>query len=211
MFTGIIQEQGEIKDIQDSKKGKIFSILTNTILENKKIGDSIAVDGVCTTITKIDDKTFDFYAMPETLDITNLSLYKIGDKVNLEPPLTLNQALDGHMIQGHVDTACTVHGLENENDKTRLTITFPKELSDCLAFKGSITINGASLTISDLQRDKLTVDLIPHTLEITNLSELKKGDKVNIEVDLIARYLKNLLDSKEKEAKYEFLKERGFI
>lgn len=211
MFTGIIQEQGEIKDIQNSKKGKVFSILTNSILTNKKIGASIAVDGVCVTITKIDNKSFEFYAMPETLDTTNFSLYKIGDNVNLEPALTLNQALDGHIIQGHVDTTCKVHSLLNENDKTQLKIIFPKELSDYLAFKGSITINGVSLTISDLQKGILTVDLIPHTLKLTNLSQLKKGDKVNVEADLIARYLKNLLDSKEKETKYEFLKERGFI
>lgn len=211
MFTGIIQEQGQIKNIQNSKKGKIFSILTNTILTDKKVGDSIAVDGVCVTITKIDKKTFDFYAMPETLELTNFPDHKIGTNVNLEPALTLNQALDGHIIQGHVDSTCEVLSLNSKSDKSQLTISFSKELSDYLAFKGSITINGVSLTISDLQTNQLTVDLIPHTLEMTNLSELKKGDKVNIEVDLIARYLKNLLDSKEKETKYEFLKERGFI
>ncbi len=211
MFTGIIQEQGEIKDIQNSKKGKTFSILTNSILKNKKIGDSIAVDGVCVTITKINEKAFEFYAMPETLDITNFSSYEIKDKVNMEPALTMNQALNGHIIQGHVDMTCEVKGFSKNEDNVRLTIAFPKELSDYLAFKGSITINGVSLTITDLNADTFTVDLIPHTLEITNLSELIKGDKVNIEVDLIARYIKNLLDSKEKETKYEFLKERGFI
>jgi riboflavin synthase len=211
MFTGIIQEQGEIKDIQDSKKGKVFSILTNSILEGKKVGDSIAVDGACMTITKIDGKTFDFFAMSETMDITNFAMHKTNDKVNLEPALTLNQALDGHIIQGHIDMTCEVKGFSKNDNSVRLTITFPKDLSDYLAFKGSITINGVSLTITDLKADTFTVDLIPHTLEITNLSDLKKGDKVNIEVDLIARYLKNLLDSKEKETKYEFLKDRGFI
>jgi len=211
MFTGIIKETGKIKGIKKSPKATIFSIQTKSILKNKKIGDSIAVDGACVTITKIDNNIFDFDAMPETLEITTLGTTKIGDTLNLEPALTLNQALDGHLVQGHVDEVGTIDNLIKENDKVQLKISHTKEISQFLAFKGSVTINGVSLTISDLGKDTFSVDLIPHTLKLTNLNDLKKGNKVNIEIDTIARYLKNLLDSKEKETKYEFLKERGFL
>lgn len=211
MFTGIIKETGKIKEIKKGPKATIFSIQTKSILKNKKIGGSIAVDGICVTIIKIDNNIFDFDAMPETLGITTLGTAKIGNTLNLEPALTLNQALDGHLIQGHIDEVGTIDSLIKEKDKVQLKISHTKEISQFLAFKGSVTINGVSLTISDLDEKTFSVDLIPHTLKLTNLNDLKKGDKVNIEIDMIARYLKNLLDSREKETKYEFLKERGFL
>ena len=207
MFTGIIKELGKVKKITKSAKGATFVIQAKSILKNKKIGESIAVNGVCVTITKLTKGNFEFEAIKETLDISNLKSLEIDDEVNLEPALTLNQSLDGHLVQGHIDTEGTV---ENYNENT-LTIKFPKQISDCLAFKGSITVNGVSLTISDLQDSTFSVSLIPHTLKNTNLKNLKKGDKVNLEVDLIARYLKNLLDKKDNEAKYEFLKDRNLI
>ncbi len=207
MFTGIIKELGKVKKITKSSQSATFVIQAKSILKNKKIGESIAVNGVCVTITKLTKGNFEFEAIKETLDISNLKSLEIDDEVNLEPALTLNQSLDGHLVQGHIDTEGTV---ENYNENT-LTIKFPKQISDCLAFKGSITVNGVSLTISDLQDSTFSVSLIPHTLKNTNLKNLKKGDKVNLEVDLIARYLKNLLDKKDNEAKYEFLKDRNLI
>lgn len=207
MFTGIVQEIGKVKEIKKSSQGLDLEIACTKALENKKIGDSIAVNGACLTIVKIGNQRLNFEVINETLTKTNLKNLQINDEVNLEPSMTLNQGIDGHLVQGHVDGEGTVESLKDGI----LTIKFPDELSDCLAFKGSITINGVSLTISDLQDNTISVSLIPHTLENTNLKSLKNGQTVNLEVDLIARYLKNLLDKKENETKYAFLKDRNLI
>lgn len=211
MFTGIISEVGIIDSKKNSVKSIKFAIATKKILKDRKIGDSIAVDGVCVTITKIEKEKFHFDVMKETTKRTTFSQFKKGDPINLESPLKLGDSLDGHIVQGHVDTTGKVESIENQNDKTRIEIGFPEEIAPFIAFKGSITLNGVSLTISDLKAKSFKVDLIPHTLERTNLSKLKKDEIVNLEVDTIARYLKRLLDSKEKEAKYEFLKERNLL
>lgn len=212
MFTGIIQELGKVEKVLNSKENKIFTIKSSAVIKGKKIGQSISVNGTCVTIIKLSKTNFQFEVMPETLAKTNLNALKKGDLVNLEPALTLNQALDGHLVQGHIDTTGEVVSLEkNKQDHHVLTVKFPKEIALYLAFKGSISLNGVSLTISDLQDQTLSVDLIPHTLKNTNLSKLKKGDKINIEIDLIAKHIKRLLDHKESEVKYEYLKERNLI
>lgn len=211
MFTGIIKELGKVKKITKTQKGATFLVQAGSILKNKKIGESIAVNGVCVTIIKLTKGSFQFEAIKETLDKSNLKNLKTGTEVNLEPALTLNQSLDGHLVQGHIDTEGIVENFEKDHGENILTIKFPKQIAAFLAFKGSITVNGVSLTISNLQDSTFSVSLIPHTLKNTNLKNLKKGDKVNLEVDLIARYLKNLLDKKDNEAKYEFLKDRNLI
>ncbi len=211
MFTGIIKELGIIKKITNKKKATTFEVQTKKILKGKKIGDSIAVNGICVTITKISKQNFHFDAIPETIALTNLKNIKPNTELNLEPALTLSQSIDGHLVQGHIDTTGTVKSLSQTKNRVILTIAFPQEIAKYLAFKGSITINGVSLTISDLQQQTFSVDLIPHTLKITNLGKFKKKDKVNLEVDLLARYLKRLLDDKESQTKYEFLKDRNLI
>jgi len=211
MFTGIIKEIGEISSVKKSGANKTFAVKTSKILANKKIGQSIAINGVCTTITKITKNTFEFEAMPETLNRTNLGIIKKNSKVNLEDSLKFNEDIDGHLVQGHVDTKGEVISLSKSKKGTILTIKYPKEIAKYLAFKGSISINGVSLTISDLNYSDFSVDLIPHTLKNTNLGILKKKDEVNLEIDMIARYVKRLLDAKEKEFTYEFLKDRNFI
>ncbi|MFA6917499.1 MAG: riboflavin synthase [Candidatus Gracilibacteria bacterium] len=211
MFTGIIKEVGRIEKIKSGKNIKTFTVKADFAIKDKEIGQSVAVNGVCVTITGLTKNSFDFDAMQETLERTNLGSLKSKSKVNLEPALTLNQSLDGHLVQGHVDTQGKTTSLKNDKKHTILTIEFPVEISKYLAFKGSITINGVSLTISRLEEKTFSVDLIPHTLAKTNLGELKKGDKINLEVDIIARYLKRMLDCKEGEFKYEYLVERGFI
>ena len=211
MFTGIVTEMGKVISTEKEKNLTTFRIKANTSLEGKKIGGSIAINGACMTIKSIEDKEFTFDAIPETLELTNLSDLKEGSTPNLEPSLTLNQGIDGHLVQGHIDTTGTVHKFSKENDRTILTIKFPKEICRHLAFKGSITINGVSLTISDLQDSTFSVDLIPHTLELTNLGILTENDKVNLEIDLISRYLDRLLNEKNKETKYEYLKDRNLI
>ncbi len=211
MFTGIIKESGKVKNIEKKEKFWTFSVETKDILKEKNIGESISVDGVCITITNIDKKTFTFDVIPETLEITNFKKLKIASEVNLEDALRLHQSLDGHLVQGHVDTTGKVITLEEKNNKTVLTIQFPKKIAKYLAFKGSITINGVSLTISNLQRNTLSVELIPHTLKKSNLKNLKKDDLVNLETDLIAKHLDRLLGEKEGEAKYNFLLERNLL
>lgn len=207
MFTGIIQEVGKVTKIEKSPTGLTLFIEIKKIIENKKIGDSIAVNGACLTIVEIKDNNVRFDVIEETLSKTNLKNLEIGNEVNLEPALTLSQGIDGHLVQGHVDCEGIVERFEGQ----KLTVKFPLNIAECLAFKGSVTINGVSLTISNLQEDTLTVSLIPHTLENTNLKNLTKGNTVNLEVDLIARYLKNMMEKRDNEAKYEFLKERNLI
>jgi riboflavin synthase len=211
MFTGIIKELGQVQKIKPSRNFKIFTIKASSTIKDKEIGQSIAVNGACVTIIKLTKNSFTFEAMAETLEKTNLGKLKEKDQVNLEPALTLNQGLDGHLVQGHVDTQGKVVALGKEKKHTILTIEYPKEIGKYLAFKGSITINGVSLTISKLDIKTFSVDLIPHTLANTNLGKIKKSSMVNLEIDIIARYLKRLLDSKEAETKYEYLIERGFI
>lgn len=211
MFTGIIKEIGEIFSIEAKENITTFVVKCSEILKNKEIGNSIAVNGACITITGLEENSFKFDAIKETLEKTNLNEFKEGSKVNLEPALTLNQGLDGHLVQGHVDTMGEVEEILINEGKTKLTINYPAKIGKYLAFKGSITINGVSLTISDLQGETFAVELIPHTLEKTNLGELKKGDKVNLEIDMIARYLERLLNNKDKQITYDFLKDRGFL
>ena len=211
MFTGIIAKTGNIKEIKKTKDLSKFCVSTSLNLKGTKIGDSVAINGVCITLTKIGKNEFEFEAMKETLKLTNLKDLKKNSLVNLEKALTLNQALGGHLVQGHVDTEATVKSFSKTKGNSILEIEFPQEISDYLAYKGSITINGVSLTISNLQENTFSVCLIPHTLKNTNLKNLKKNDRVNLEVDLIARYTKRLLDKKENEAKYSFLRERNLI
>lgn len=211
MFTGIITELGTVQKVLATENGKTFVIQANDILKNRKIGDSISVNGACVTVTKLDKDNFQFDAIKETLEKTNLKSLKENNEVNLESAMILGQTLDGHLVQGHVDTTGIVKNFTKNNEDATLTIKFPLTVAQHLAFKGSICINGVSLTISNLQEDSFTVKLIPHTLEKTNLKNLQNGDEVNLEVDLISRYLERLLDSRAGEAKYEFLKERNLI
>jgi len=146
------------------------------------------------TITKIKSKTFTFEAIPESLEKTNLANLVKNSKVNLEPALKLNQDIDGHLVLGHIDDTAKVISLKNEEEHIILKMKTPKTLKQYITHKGSISINGVSLTISNCTKTSFSVDLIPHTLKLTNLSNLKKDDRVNIEIDMIARYLKGLLN-----------------
>jgi len=211
MFTGIIEELGIIQKIEKSTKSTTFTVQGKNITKNKKVGDSISVNGACVTITDLKDHSFSFDAIEETLKLTNFSDLKEGSEVNLESALTLEKGIDGHLVQGHIDQTTEVIELKEEDETAVLSIKLPVNLQEHISLKGSITINGVSLTISDLRTNTFSVSLIPHTLKNTNLKNLKKDDKVNIEIDLISRYLQRLLDAKEQETKYAFLKERNLI
>lgn len=197
MFTGIIEETGKIVKIENNNKFQTFRISAKNILRKKKPGQSIAVNGACMTIKEIKKDVFVFDAIPESLEKTNLKTLKKGNIVNLESSLKMGQELDGHMVQGHVDCAGTVASLSEAKKHTVLRIQYPPSIGKYMALKGSITINGVSLTISDLSKDTFSVDLIPFTLKKTNLSKLKKGDKVNLETDMIAKYLNSILNGQK--------------
>ncbi len=196
MFTGIIQTTGKIKKLENDDETTTLIIEAKDIFENKNIGSSIAVDGVCLTIIKKDSNSAHFNIMNTTLQATKLKDIKEEDTVNLEPPLTFGQGLDGHLVQGHVDTTGEIINVDKASTQTILRIIYPELFRQLLSNKGSVTLNGVSLTISNLSNDFFEVSLVDHTLKTTNLSEAKVGDKVNLEFDAIAKYLKSLLEAR---------------
>lgn len=227
MFTGIIQTTGTIKKIEDQADIKVIKIHAPKIIESKKIGDSIAVDGACLTITAIEDENFNVEAIPETIKRTILKHYEHGTIVNLEKSLKCGEGIEGHLVQGHIDFIGTIIKIspkssQNNNPDSNpnllintpsstLAISFPKSMAKFFATKGSVTVNGVSLTISKLNHDTFEVSLIPQTIKTTNLCNLQVGSHVNIEVDLLSRYLDRLLQDRAQQTNYEFLVEHGFI
>lgn len=163
------------------------------------------------TVTKKTEHGFITEAIPETLQKTIIKNYHQGTKVNLETSLKAGDSLDGHFVSGHVDFTAPIQSIRKEENTRDISIAIPPAMRKFFALKGSVTLNGVSLTISDIDQKSVTVSLIPETLRKTNLAELNEEDPVNVEIDLIARYLDSLLQGKEKEASYEFLKERGFL
>lgn len=211
MFTGIIQEIGTIKDVKEKDSVKTFTVLAPQTAMDLKTGDSVSVDGACLTVTSKTQDAFQVEAIPETLKLTLCGQYQTGDEVNLEPAMRMEERLHGHLVSGHVDFTAVVEKKEHEGDSVVLTFTCPATMAKYFSLKGSVTVNGVSLTVSKVGEENFEVSLIPHTLQQTNLKNLKKNGKVNVEIDLIARYLESLLNAKEQESNYFFLKERGFI
>lgn len=196
MFTGIIQKQGKIIAIKKNNKAWKFEVEIEKFLKDIKKGDSIAVNGVCTTVIGLEKNCFAFEAIEETLKKTNFKKIKKGSPVNLEKSIKWNEKIDGHFVQGHIDETGKVLSIKTDKKRTRITISLSKEMRPFVAYKGSISINGISLTISDVEDKKFSVDIIPHTLKNTNLSKLKKNDIVNLEADIIARYLHKIITTK---------------
>jgi len=188
MFTGIIQGLGEVVEAHQRK-------LSITLPSNFKVkkGESVAVNGVCLTVTALKGKRATFDCMPETLRVTTLGDLKTGDRVNLEPPLTLKTPIGGHLVQGHVDGVGEIVSERADREFRVLTIRVPQVLLPYIIKKGSIALDGTSLTITEKLDDRFSVGLIPETLRRTVLGRKKPGDKVNIEVDLIAKYAESLI------------------
>ncbi|HET7060760.1 MAG TPA: riboflavin synthase [Nitrosospira sp.] len=193
MFTGIIEAVGEIRRVQSLEKGKSLSIASGSLdLSDTRIGDSIAVNGVCLTVISLAEREFTVDASLETLNCTE-GLDKPEKKVNLERALRLSDRLHGHLVSGHVDGVGEVAGLQPSGESHIVTIEAPSFLSRYIARKGSITVNGVSLTVNRVSGARFEVNLIPHTLVVTNLADLSMGTRVNIEVDMLARYVEQLL------------------
>jgi len=198
MFTGIIQALGSIKTKVTYDKGAVFSFTaTDFDFSSIAIGDSIAVNGVCLTAIEVGSDFFKADVSQETLDCSIFSQLEQGDQVNLEKALRLNQGIDGHLVSGHVDGIASVSEQFSEGESTRFKINAPDNLVKYIARKGSVCINGVSLTVNSIVDNTFDLNIVPHTLSVTTLGDLKTGDQVNLEVDIIARHLEQLLNNKE--------------
>jgi riboflavin synthase len=196
MFTGLVSERGRlITDPVPSGQGgvRLAVGMSPGLAARLATGDSLAVSGVCLTVTEKGEDRVTVELSPETLARTNLSSLRGGDEVNLEPALRMGDALGGHMVQGHVDATAEVVGRRDLAEHRVLAFSIPPELAPFLVEKGSVTVDGVSLTVSTLQADRFEVALIPHTLEITTLSERVPGDRVNLEVDVLGKYVHRIL------------------
>ena len=193
MFTGLIQELGTIQSITDNAEGKEFVIEAPSLIKDIQIDDSIATNGVCLTATKISGTTFRVQAIHMTLEKTSVGHLKTGDKVNLELSLRPSDRLGGHFVQGHVNALGKIKQIMQKGQNWEIQVEFPDSLRKYMILEGSIALDGISLTIARLGTSDLTVAIIPHTLEKTSLSSKKVGDVLNIEVDMLAKYIENFL------------------
>ena len=194
MFTGIIQAKGSIQEVHSSDDGVILKINSNTLdLSDSKIGDSIAVNGVCLTATQMSNEWFTADVSNETINCTTFSDLSQGESVNLEKSLRLNQGIDGHLVSGHVDGVGKVQSINKDGDSTQIKILVEIDLIKYIAKKGSICINGVSLTVNSVEGNIFDVNIVPHTFSVTTLGDLSIESNVNLEIDLIARYVENLI------------------
>jgi len=211
MFTGIIQEIGQVLNVE-SKGGKEFTVSCSQTVDQLKIGDSVAVNGACQTATHISSNSFSFYSSTETLSLTNLDQLKKGDRVNLERPLTVNTLLDGHLVQGHVDGTGKIDKIEKHPNEYHISINCSDDLLRYMIQKGSVAVDGVSLTINKLYDNGFSLTLIPTTVEKTLFQYNKPGDIVNLEVDLFAKYVERFMTLKTKSPlTKDFLSEHGFV
>jgi riboflavin synthase len=194
MFTGIVEELGRVRAVTPNAGGARIEIAATTVLEDATIGASIAVNGCCLTVVELGDQRWSADAVVETLERTNLGDLAPRDPVNLERPIRLEDRLSGHLVQGHVDVCGTVVAREPQSDGSeRFRFTAPTEVLRYVVHKGSITVDGISLTVAALGDDAFEVAVIPHTLAVTTLGARAIGARVNLEVDLVAKYVERLL------------------
>ncbi|MFN8222264.1 MAG: riboflavin synthase [Gaiellales bacterium] len=193
MFTGIVREKGRVAALGGGAAGLELTIAAPDTARTIEVGGSVAIDGVCLTAETVAPPQLTFRAVPETLTRTTLGSLAVGDAVNLEPALRAGEPLGGHIVQGHVDGVGTVRTVADEGDGARLTLAAPAELVRYCVEKGSITVDGVSLTVAAVEPGGFAVALIPHTLAATTLGEVAPGDRVNLEVDVLAKYVERLV------------------
>jgi riboflavin synthase len=195
MFTGIVEQIGSVLDVAEQAEGRRL-VLSGQGLVEVPVGASIAVNGVCLTAVKVEDERVTVDVIPETLNRTNLSEVGAGGKVNLERPMRADGRFDGHIVQGHVDGVGVVSAINHDDGGTLMTVEAPAALMAFIVEKGSITVDGVSLTVAAMTERSFSVALIPHTLEFTTLGLRKSGDTVNLENDVIAKYVERLLEGR---------------
>ncbi len=216
MFTGIVEEIGEVKKIENSGISSMLYIGCSKVLEDTKVGDSISTNGVCLTVVDVLENGFKADVMAETLRSSSLGELNIGSKVNLERALTFDKRLGGHIVSGHIDGSGDIVYFEREDNAVWITINAPKNILKYIVLKGSIAIDGVSLTVAYVDDNKFKVSIIPHTAEESILLSKNIGSKVNLECDLIGKYAEKLLflnnkDRLKKDINKNFLIENGFF
>jgi len=193
MFTGIVEELAQVKKIKTKKQGMRYTISANTVLDDLEIGDSICMNGVCLTVTKRQKDMFSMDIIEETLDKSNLGELKENDYVNLERAMKVSDRFGGHIVQGHVETQGVILEKQIEEDEARISVCLDPEWMRYCIPKGSITLDGVSLTIASINKNIIEIALIPHTLENTTLGLKDKSDTLNVETDIIGKYINRLL------------------
>ena len=218
MFTGIVEELGVIQGIKRGSKSSRLLIKANKVLKNTKVGDSICTNGVCLTVTNLNTNSFEADVMAETLRRSNLGDLTVGSKVNLERALTLESRLGGHIVSGHIDGVGEIISLVKEDNATWVTVKAKSDILRYVVLKGSITIDGISLTVAYVDENVFKVSIIPHTAQETTLLNKSIGETVNLECDVISKYVEKLmrLATKEENKKNtslteDFLRENGFF
>lgn len=210
MFTGIIREVGIVKALNGSGNTRRLDIDSQSIFNSANLGESVSVNGVCLTIVKTNGNVLSFDIMDETIKRSNLKSLLAGDRVNLEPALKADGKMDGHFVLGHIDCTGKIFS-RTDTEETVISIKIPKDFSHLLVEKGSVAIDGISLTVGDIKDDMFNLYLIPYTLKETNLGERRTGDEVNIEFDIIGKYVARLSGyGKRSRITEDFLKENGF-
>ncbi|MFC1954857.1 riboflavin synthase [Chloroflexota bacterium] len=207
MFTGIIEETGKVISVQPG----IINIAAENITKGIKLGESISVNGVCLTVTKFTDESFSVDVMAETLKRSNLGLLSSGDKVNLERPLTFGGSLGGHLVQGHVDATGKLISTRWEEKALIIRFEAPPEIMRYVVEKGFIAIDGMSLTVIDRDSGSFQVSVVDYTRRHTNLTDRTMGDRVNLEIDIIAKYVEQLGQARSTGITADFLQENGFL
>ncbi len=200
MFTGLVEAMGQVTDCRADGPGKRLQIECPAVAARASLGASIAVNGCCLTVVEFDEKKMSFDAGPETLARTNLGALVVGNHVNLEASLRLGDELGGHFVTGHIDTVAEVDMRNDDAEWSTMWFRLPTSFARQIVSKGSVAVDGVSLTLVDVEADRFSVQLIPHTLSVTTLGDRQAGDRVNIETDLLAKYVEKQL---------QFLKQPG--
>ena len=215
MFTGIVEELGTVRSIQRGAHSAVLSIGASLVLSDLKIGDSVAVNGVCLTATSRDTGGFTADVMHETLNRSSLGALTVGSRVNLERAMPANGRFGGHIVSGHIDGTGTITAVRPDDNAVWYTVAASPKLLRYVVEKGSITIDGISLTVAEVTADSVSISAIPHTAAVTTLGKKRVGDRVNLETDIIGKYVEKLLrpaqDSQpQRKITWDFLTENGF-
>lgn len=215
MFTGIVEELGSVRSVRRGQHSSVLSIAAKDILSDLKIGDSVAVNGVCLTATTVDSGGFTADVMHETLNRSSLGSLTVGSHVNLERAMAANGRFGGHIVSGHIDGTGTITALRKDDNAVWYTISASQELLRYIVEKGSIAIDGISLTVAEVGESWFSISAIPHTVAVTTLGEKRPGDTVNLENDVIGKYVEKLLRPQPQETAkgsltLEFLAQHGF-
>jgi riboflavin synthase len=195
VFTGIVEATGQIKRAEPSSNGGTQLVIGTQLATELEIGASLALNGCCLTVTGVNGSEIRFDLLGETLRRTNLGDLKPGDVINLERAMLANGRFDGHVVQGHIDTTARIESIEAAGSDHRVEVALPESFSRYVVFKGSVAVDGISLTVAELHPDRFVIWIIPHTWQVTNLRQRKPGDHVNLEFDLIAKYVERMLSA----------------